>query len=136
MKKLVLFLVLSVVLVSFGEAQTETVVVQVSTERQDGKWIGWSNVSVTFETGADGQPVAYTPESVPDHNCVSKKDLQVWYIENGAGDYNKLTFSATEAGILQGRKDVQYGLWYSLDGVIWSERNSKVITKPGKGNSP
>lgn len=133
MKKLLLFVLISCVMVSFAEGQISSVVVQVSTERVDGKWANWSNVTVAFETGADGQPVVYT--DIPDHNCVSRKDEQVWYIQNGSGGWSKITFSATAAGILRGKKDVQYGLWYSLDGVIWSERNSKLITKPRKGNS-
>lgn len=132
MRKLFVILLFGIVVTSFAEAQ---MVVEVSTDLVNGKWANERIIAFTVEVDAQGDPVVYADEDVPDHNCISNTDLQTWYIGNGAGGWWKITFLASEVGILQGRKTVQYGLRYAPGG-IFSDWNSKVIIKPKPGNSP
>lgn len=132
MRKLFLMILFSAVIASTAEAQ---MVVEISTELTNGKWVNERAIAFVVEVDANGDPVVYADTAVPDHNCVSNTDLQTWFIENSTGGWNKITFLASEVGILQGRKTVQYGLRYAPGG-IFSEWSSKVIIKPKPGNSP
>ncbi len=132
MRKLFVVLLFGIAITSFAEAQ---MVVEVSSDLLDGKWVNERIIAFAVEVGANGDPVVYADVDVPDHNCISNTDEQTWYIESGAGGWNKITFLASDVGILQGRKTVQYALRYAPGG-IFSDWNSKVILKPKPGNSP
>lgn len=132
MKKLFLILLFGIVITSFAEAQ---MIVEVSTDLVNGKWVNERAIAFTVEVDAQGDPVVYADADVPDHNCISNTDEQVWYIQQAVSFWIKITFLASEVGILQGRKTVQYGLWYAPGG-IFSDKNSKVIIKPRNPNSP
>lgn len=132
MRKLFLMMLFSVVITSAVEAQ---MVVEISTELTSGKWVNERAIAFVVEVDANGDPVVYADTAVPDHNCISNTDLQTWYIEQMASFWIKITFLASDVGILQGRKTVQYGLRYAPGGIR-SDWNSKLILKPKPGNSP
>ncbi len=109
---------------------------QITTERDaDGKCINGQDITTDVSYTLNSDTTKQVTVDLPDSNSLDDDDNQEWFVynEDNSGSY-LVYFSFTDAGLSfgPGRKLVQYWLRYSKDGILFSEWNDCIVTRPGK----
>lgn len=129
MKKLfvVMSLVLSLMLTGFAVGDVADYGFRVAVARDaNDKFINWLDITsgvVTIELDpVTSLPKTYTEEEKPDPNCLSREDLQKWFVSSETDDdlWYKVTFLATAAGLIlpKGSAVLVYGFTYTKDVTV------------------
>lgn len=109
---------------------------QITTERDgDGKCTNPQDITADVSYTLNSDTTKQVTVDLPDSNSLDDDDNQEWFVynEDNSGSY-RVYFSFTDAGLSfsPGRKLVQYWFRYSKDGILFSEWNDCIVTRPGK----
>lgn len=127
MKKLLVAIFLVLVLVGVSIADVANYGFRVFVDRDaNGKFINPIDIAagvVTVELDpATGLPKTYTDAEKPDSSCLSREDLQKWFISSETDDslWYRVTFLATAAGLTlpKGSRIFTYGFTYTKDSTV------------------
>lgn len=127
----IVLLLIAIASPAFGQYAFE-----ITTERDaDGKCINRRDITADVLYTLNPDTTKEVTVDLPDSNSLDDDDNQEWFVfnEDNSGSY-KVYFSFTDAGLsfAPGRKLVQYWFRYSKDGILWSEWNDCIVTRPGK----
>lgn len=116
-------LTLSLILTGFVVGDVADYGFRVAVDRDANDKFIWLDITsgvVTIELDpVTTLPKTYTEAEKPDPNCLSREDLQKWFVSSETDDdlWYKVTFLATDAGLTlpKGSKVLVYGFTYTKD---------------------